>query len=247
MKQKLFSVLLLLLALNASAQFEQKASINFSMGVFKTLGDKTIVDHPKQMPWYIPGIAAEGGFQYNITGSFSILADIGIMYSPKWSCITDGYDWMSYEVWQDTTIMLSSGMNKLKLLNLSFSVKPKLYLVPGGKLKPFLFAGLSINYTKTPSEDNCWRDYVAYGLNEPGDEPYWPFMQKNFGFGFSPGIGIEYDPGDKMAFYFTSGGHFILINPENYPYDVREEIKGNLNAFHAEAGIRFSLIKSKDL
>jgi hypothetical protein len=247
MKRNGLMFIFIIVPLILSAQFEQKASLNFSLGVFKTLGDKTIDPLPRQMPWYKPGISAEGGIQFNINSRFSLLTELGIMYSPKWYCNVDDYNWMTYEVWQDTTKMLSSGLNEMSLLNLSLSITPKLYLIPEGKVKPFLFAGLSINYTKAPYEDNSWKDFVAFGLNEPGDEPYWTYLQKNFGIGINPGIEIEYAPGDKMAFFFSSGCYFVFINPENYPYDNREDIKGNLNAFHAEAGIRFSFLKSKDL
>ena len=247
MKRKLSVLILLVLPWLLSAQFEQKASINLSIGLFKTIGDKTIDPLPKQMPWYKPGISAQGGMQFNINSRFSLLAEIGIMYSPRWYCVIDEYNWLSYEVWQDTITMLSSGLNKMSLLNISLGITPKLYLIPQSKFSPYIFAGISLNYTKAPFEDNYWKDYVAYGLSEPGDEPYWTYLQKNFGIGINPGIGIEYAPGDKMAFYFSSGCHFVFINPENYPYDNREDIKGNLYSFHAEAGIRFSFIKSKDL
>jgi hypothetical protein len=230
-----------------SAQFEQKASINFSIGLFKTLGDKSIDPLPRQMPWYKPGIAAEGGVQFNINSRFSLLTEIGVMYSSKWYCNVDDYNWMTYEVWQDTITMLSSGLNEMSLLNLSLSVTPKLYLIPQSKFSPFLFAGLSINYTTAPHVDNFWKDYVSFGLNEPGDTECWSYLEKNFGIGFNPGIGFEYSPGDKLAFFLTSGCHFVFIKAENYPEDNREDIKGHLNAFHAEAGMRFSFLKSKDL
>jgi hypothetical protein len=247
MKKPFLLISLLFIAVAVSAQFEQKASINFSVGTFKTLGDKTIDPVPKQMPWYKPGLKADAGIQFNINSKFSLLAELGIMYSPKWYCVIDDYDWMTYEVWQDSVTMLSSGLNEMSLLNLSLSVKPKLYLIPQSKFRPFLFAGLSINYTKAPFEDHYWEDCIAFGLNEPGDDSPWPYLQKNFGFGINPGIGIEYSPADKIAFCFTSGCNFVFMNEKNFPYDSRDYIKGNLNAFHAEAGIRFSFLKSKDL
>ena len=247
MKKKGLIFIFLIIPLAISAQFEQKASINFSAGVFKTLGDKTIDPVPKQMPWFKPGIDARAGVQYNISTKFSLLAELGIMYSTKWYCFVDDYDWMTYEVWQDTLTMLSSGLNEMSLLNLSLNLTPKLYLIPQGKIRPFLFAGVSLNYTNAPFKDHYWEDCIAFGLNDPGDESPWPYLQKNFGVGFNPGIGIEFSPSDKYAFFLSSGCCFILMNEENYPYDNREDIKGNLNAFHAEAGMRFNFLKSKDL
>jgi hypothetical protein len=246
MKQIVVFLILFLLALNASAQFEQKASINFSAGVFKTLGDKTIESVPKQMPWYKPGIDVKAGVQFNISPKFSIATELGIMYSPKWHCVIDDYDWMTYEVWQDTVTMLSSGLNDMSLLNISLGVTPKLYLIAESKVRPFLFAGLSINLTKAPFKDRYWEDRIRFGLNDPGDESPWPYLQKNTGVGISPGIGIEYSPNDKVAFWFASGFNIIFINEDNFPYDSRKEIKGNLTAFQANAGLRFSILKSKD-
>ncbi len=247
MKQKVFILTFLLLSLAVSAQFEQKASINFSAGVFKTLGDKTIESVPRQMSWYKPGISADAGFQYNFSQKFSLLAEIGVFYSSKWYCVIDDYDWMTYEVWQDTVTMLSSGLNEMSLLNLSLSVKPKFYLILQKKVRPFLYAGLSINYTKAPFKDRYWEDCIEFGLNDPGDDSPWPYLQKNFGLGINPGIGIEYSPTDKVALWLASGLNIILMNNNNFPYDSREEIKGNLTVFQANAGLRFSILKSKDL
>jgi hypothetical protein len=247
MKGKGLILIFLIIPLVISAQFEQKASINFSAGVFKTFGDKTIDPVPKQMPWYKPGVDGKAGIQFNINRKFSLLAELGIMYSPKWYCVHDDYNWMTYEVWQDTVTMLSSGLNEMSLLNLSLSVTPKLYLIPQSKFSPFLFAGLSINYTRAPYVDNAWEDYVSFGLNDPGDTSCWSYLEKNIGVGLNPGIGIEFSPNDKLAVFFSSGCYFILMNEENYPSDNREYIEGNLNAFHAEAGMRFNFLKSKDL
>lgn len=247
MKQKLFSVLLLLLALNASAQFEQKASLNFSAGIFKTLGSKTIESVPLQMPWYKPGISADAGFQYNLSKNFSLVAEIGVLYSSKWNCIIDGYDWMTYEVWQDTVTILSSGLNEMSLINFSLAVKPKIYLIPESKLRPFIFAGLSINYTKAPFKDRYWDDCIRFGLNDPGDESPWPYLQKNIGLGINPGFGFEYAPADKIAFWLASGINLILMNENNFPYDSRDDIRSHLTAFHVNAGFRFNILKSKDI
>jgi opacity protein-like surface antigen len=248
MKKRGLIVAFFILSLAVSAQFEQKASINFSIGTFKTSGDKTMDPVPKQMPWYKPGISGEAGVQFNISSKFSLLAEIGIMYSSKWYCVIDDYNWLMYEVWQDTVTMLSSGLNEMSLLNFSLSVKPKLYLIPQNKFRPFLYAGLSINYTKAPFKDHYWEDCIDFGLNDPGDDSPWPYLQKNFGFGINPGIGIEYSPNDKVAFWFASGFNIIFINENNFPYDSRENnVDGNLGAFHAEAGLRFSFLKSKDL
>jgi len=143
--------------------------------------------------------------------------------------------------------MLSSGLNEMSLLNLSLAVKPKFYLITESKLRPFLFAGLSINYTKAPFKDHYWDDCIRFGLNAPGDESPWPYLQKNIGLGINPGLGFEYAPTDKIAFWLASGINLILMNENNFPYDSRDNIKGNLSSFHVNAGLRFNILKSKDI
>ena len=247
MKKKIYILAFLIFPLTASAQFEQKVSINLSAGMFKTFGDKWSEYHPKQMPNYKAGIASELGFQYNINRRFSILAEFGIMYSGGWSLISkEGYNPMHYEVWSDTVTVVSEGFNELNLSNFSISIKPELYLLPGKKFNPFIYTGININYTRANYTDNQWIDFVNHGLNNPDDTPYNPFLKKNIGFGLNPGLGIEYSPSDKISISLTSGYCFIFMNEKNFQYDEPDRIE-NFNAFLLQAGIRYSFFKSKDL
>jgi opacity protein-like surface antigen len=248
MKKIFLIISFLLVVISASSQFEQKVSLNLSAGMFKTFGDKWGDVLPKQMPWYKPGFTGNLGIQFNINRRFSIVGEFGIMYSGKWECIQDDYNWMSYETWRfNPDTMLSSGLNKLKLLNFSFSLSPKLYFLPGKKLNPFIYAGISINYTLAPFEDNGWKDYVAFGLAAPEDTKPEIYLEKNFGLGLNPGAGIEYSPSEKLSLFLAGDYNLVFIKAKNYPYDYRSEIKGNLNAYQFKIGIRYSFIKSKNL
>lgn len=240
------------IALLAYPQFEQKVSINLSAGMFKTFGKKYGYrpdgePRPKQMPNYKAGIASDLGFQFNINRRFSILAELGIMYSNKWELISDdGYNWMHWTN-SDGEVQVSEGFNNLNLFNLSIGIKPKLYVLPGKKLNPFVYTGININYTHAKYKDNQWDDYVAHGLNNPEDTPYNPWLKKNVGFGFNPGLGLEYSPSEKISVFLTGSYYHIFMNKKNFVSDYEPETVADLNAFLIQAGVRYSFIKSKNL
>ncbi|MCX6329296.1 MAG: outer membrane beta-barrel protein [Bacteroidia bacterium] len=249
MKRKILILGFFLFPLLLNAQFEQKVSINLSAGMFKTFGEKHGINEygesrPKQMPSYKAGIVSELGFQYNINRRFSILAELGIMYSNKWELIEDDeYNWM---FWSCDSIYYSEGFNKLNLFNLSIGITPKLYFLPGKKFNPFIYAGININYTHAKYTDTQWEDYIEKGLYKPGDYFDNPWLRKNVGFGFNPGLGIEYNPIEKISVFLTAGYYHIFMNEKNFAYYYPER-SGNFNAFLIQAGIKYSFIKSKNL
>jgi opacity protein-like surface antigen len=252
MKRKILIIGFFLFPLLLSAQFEQKVSVNFSAGMFKTFGKKHGYREdgearPKQMPSYKAGIVSELGIQYNINRRFSVMAELGIMYSNKWELIEDsGYNWMHWENF-DGEVFVSEGFNNLTLFNLSIGIKPKLYILPGKKFNPFIFTGININYTHAKFIDNQWDDYVAHGLNDPEDTPYNPWLQKNVGFGFNPGLGLDYNPSEKISVFLTGSYYRIFMNEKNFVSYYEPETVSDFNAFLIQAGIRYSFIKSKNL
>jgi len=255
MKKKVFLFLFLIIPLFTYSQFDEKISFSFSCGVFKTIGDKYGERTgenplPRQMTWYRPGITGDLGFQFRLNEHFSLVAEIGAFYSSKWECISeDGYNWMSFELYDKIVIdsLLASGLNENSLLNVSLTIKPKIYLLPQKKLNPFLFAGISINYTKTPFINNYWKEYVAHNQFETGDTPDYPAMKKSTGFGINPGIGLEYRLNNQLRLSLSTGYYLVFISQDKYPYDYRELIDGNLNAFQVKAGLRLNFIKIKEL
>jgi hypothetical protein len=255
MKKKVFLFLFLIIPLVTYSQFEEKVSFSFSCGIFKTIGDKYGERAgenplPRQMTWYKPGIDGDIGFQFRLNEHFSLVAEIGAMYSSKWECIQeDGYNWMSFELYDKIVIdsLLASGLNENSLLNISLTIKPKIYLLPQKKLNPFLFAGISINYTKTPFVNNYWKEYVAHDQYESGDNPDYPAMKNSTGLGINPGIGLEYRLNNQIGLSLTTGYYLVFIKQDKYPYDYRELIDGNLGAFQLRAGLRINFIKIKEL
>ena len=230
-------------------------SLTLSAGMFKTFGDKYgersgEAPLPRQMTWYKPGISGELGFQLYISDHFSVLAEIGALYSPKWECIEeDGYNWMSFELYDklDGTTLLASGLNENSLINLDFSIKPKIYLLPGKKLNPFIFTGININFTKAPYVNNYWKEYLAHDQFVEGDAPDVTTLDHSVGLGINPGLGLEYHINEKISLSLTAGDFLVFINQDKYPYNYRDLIDGNLNAFQIHAGLRMYFKKIKEL
>lgn len=248
MKKVLILVCLFSIPFLVSAQFEQKVSINLSPGFFKTLGKKLSEYDPYQMPNYKTGYNLGAGLQFNLNRRFSLMADLMYMHSSSWSYKgSDGSEYLHFTVYDLINVenSLGEGFNELNLSNYCISLRPKYYFLPGHKWNPYVFAGISINYTDAKYTDNYYR--LAKSLNAlPVDytEPYDPFLEKNFGMGINSGLGLEYCPNDKLCFFLSAGHYFIVMNKEKFKSPTLEE---NFNAFIGQAGIRFSFLKSKKL
>jgi hypothetical protein len=248
MKYKILPLVFILSPILLNAQFEQKVSINFSVGGFKTIGYEMgeYEYDPLQMPHYRPGIIAEAGFQYNISRRISVMAAAGIMYSGSWSFMIGDYDYLHYTISDpETEDILAEGLNELNLFNFSIGVYPKYYLLPSKKWNPYIFAGLNINFTQANYTDNWWIDANDLDQLPPDDTgPYSPFLEKNTGIGFIPGIGIEYSRSDRFKLTFTSGYYLIELNEENFK---NQYVIEDFNAFFLQIGVRLSFLKSKNL
>jgi len=256
-------VLMALISLSASGQFEQKVSLNFAGGIFKTFGPKTYIPdwasgpedkEPHLMPHFETGWAINGGVQFNINRHFSLLADIGFMYSGYWyydpsdpNDPEDDYNYLYFEIYEDTIdyVVAASGEDELNLFNLHIGFTPKYYFLPGKKFNPFVFAGININYTNVQFIDRQYEAYDQLGrLEEYGESETAAWMDKSFGLGFFPGAGIEYNLNDNLGFFLHAGYYLVFLNKSEFQYPEEEE---NLQAFKLQLGVRFSFWKSKDL
>jgi len=248
MKKLIILFPLMLISLCCYSQFEHKMSVNLSFGGFKTFGYATGEDDytPLQMPHYKPGIKVDAGLQYNISRQFSAMFYSGIMYSWKWKYVDDDNEWLFYEIEDPVTEeVLTDGYNELKFFNFSAGVIIKMYISPGQEWNPYIFAGLNFNHTKAYYADNWWYDMKELDLLSPDDtEPYSPFLEYNNGIGFIPGVGIEYNPGDKYSLFMRLGYSLILLKEENFEDPLLTE---NFNAVFLQAGIQLNFLKSKKL
>jgi len=248
---------LLLVPLLAFSQFEQKFSVELSGGVFGTFGAKTWMpdwgstsedEEPLQIANYKPGPSGTIGFLYNLNRHFSVQANVGIMYTGNWFYdMYDGVNFTYFAVWDpdNEDILLAEGYRELTLLNISLGIAPRYYLLPGKKVNPYFFTGLSMNITSATHEDNEWQAYHDLGMLEPDDSgPDGPYISNNTGLGINPGVGLELDISDKIGFFVSSGIHFILLKEENFYVPEQSE---NFKAFVIQGGIRLSFLKSKDI
>ena len=256
MKIITLSLLLLLFPVFVRAQFEQKVSINLSSGIFKTFGPRTYKPvwatteedfEPSQMPNYKTGFMAQGGIQFNINRHISLETHIEMMYSGKWFYPAyDDVNYLDFAIYdQVTDELLASGSDELNFINLRIGIAPKYYLMPGNKLNPYLFLGFTMNYSSADFDDNQWRAYRDLDMLDIDDTgPGNPFLEKNLGIGFKPGIGAEYSFGDKLGVYLSLGMDYIFLNKNNFK---QLEKKEDFMSFCLHTGIRFSFIKSKML
>jgi opacity protein-like surface antigen len=232
----------------SSAQFEQKISINLSPGFFKTFGKKLGKFDPYQMPNYKAGYNLGAGLQFNLNRRFSLMADLMYMHSSSWSYKGSGStDFMYFTIFDTLSVdnLLGDGYNELNLSNYCISLRPKFYFLPGRKWNPYIFAGVSMNYTEAKFTDNYYK--VAKRLNYlPADYSvgYDPYLENNVGIGINSGLGLEYCPNENISFFLSAGHYFIVMNKEKFKSPTLEE---NFNAFIGQAGVRFSFIKSKKL
>ena len=248
MKKSHLLLFVFLLPYLASAQFEQKISINLSAGMFKTFGKKTQGEYndPLQMPNYKMGLGSNLGLQFNLNRHLSLVTDFGIMYSPGWSYRVGSNDnYLHYTIFDSLETYYGEGTNYLNLLSLNIGITPKYYLFADKKWKPYFFAGVNINFTSAKFTNNQWQAAHDFGILSSNDTgPYNNFLERNVGLGFSPGIGVEFEPNDKLAFFLSSGYYMIMMNKKNFK---SEYLKENFNALFLQVGVRFSFLKSKDL
>ena len=247
MKLKACLVSLLFISILASAQYEQLMSITLSAGTFNTFGYKYGDVEAMQMPNYGVGLSANGGLQFRINERLSLLAEIGIMLTRSWSYIdSDGNNYMYWSI-RDTVSneLMAEGENYLDLVNYSFSLKPKYYLLQGKKWNPYLFVGININLTSAYFEDQGWMELEKRNLLPPDDTgPSDGFLETNTGLGFNPGAGVEYKLSEKLYLNLSAGYYFIALSKDNFKIPTREE---HFHSLILQVGMRIYFIKTKDL
>jgi opacity protein-like surface antigen len=245
MKKLIIFLFAFLVSCLANAQFEQKVSLNFSVGGFKTFGKAMGTDDPMQMPHYRPGFTAGTELQYNMNRRLSVMINAGFMYSGSWYYKIGEGNYLHYTITNSTDLVVAEGENKLNFLNFSIGVVPKFYLFTIKKWNPYIFAGIDINFTRANYTDNIWKDAKRLDMLPPDDTgPYSPFLEKNRGVGFLTGIGVGYNPAEKVSIFIESGYNEIMLHKENFK---RTDLVENLNAIFFRTGIRLSFLKSKNL
>jgi len=105
----------------AKAQFDNKITAQFSLGVSTVTGPDGLTDY------FDSGMSFDGGLQYNFNRNFSL---VGLVkYATLWSA----------EYYDDYIIV--AGLD-----NLGISLAPKYRFRAGKKLQPYVLGGVSLNY-----------------------------------------------------------------------------------------------------
>jgi opacity protein-like surface antigen len=255
MKTRLLLAVFMLMPYFLSAQFEQKVSVCFGSGTFFPTGAKTYEPEwysspedlqPTQMPNYRPGLHAGIGLQYNMSRNLSFRVEIGLIHTEKWFyAVYDDVNYMDFWINDSfTDEVLAEGSDELTLSNISLEAMPVFYLNPGKKLKPYLFAGISINLTSCEFTDNVWMAYKELGMLDPVDpqEPSEPYLESNIGPGLRPGFGLDNSFSDRVSLNFNAGYHYVFLKEGNFKTAEQAE---NLKAISILAGLRLSFMKSK--
>ncbi len=243
------------------AQFEQKLSVNLSGGLFKTVGAKYIIPdwstsgddkEPALMPNFNAGFSFGGSFQVNINRHFSLETYMGIMISNGWyfdysDPEQEPFNYLYYEVYADTIdyLVAFSGENEMTLTNLVFGLAPKYYFLPGNKLNPFVFAGITYNLTHVNFINNEYEAYKEQGILdglEGGDVNNW--FSDHSGLGMSIGTGVEYGINDNIGLFVQAAYYFIPLKEEAFIYETKY---ADFHSINIHLGVRISFLKSKDL
>jgi opacity protein-like surface antigen len=245
-----------LLPMSLFAQFEQKISVTLSGGIFSTFGSTTFMpdygsspedEQPMQMSNYKPGPYLSAGIQYNLNRHISIQAHVTHMSSGNWFFdVWEGLNYTHWAIWDDVDdILLAEGDNEWSMNNVGIGLVPRYYLLPGKRINPFLFAGISLNLTSTEYVDREWEAFRDLGMLDPDDSgPDRANIEKNTGLGAYPGAGIEFTITENISIFIASGVYLVLLNEENF---YVPEMKENLQAITVQGGLKFSFLKSKDI
>jgi len=233
----------LVLPMGASAQFDKKVSFNVGGGYFIPLGSKVDADNvPYVFPNFTSGYQILAGGQYNLNPNFSIglnfIASLAVNYKNP---ISNG---------SDEKLKEESKNYYSYFTNFGLGLDLKYKLFPTGKLNPYLFFEVNGNYYYGEVEPRlAYIDQNKVHSSYPSDvikDKYTILrynaqtIQPSFGFGIRGGIGIDYKLSDSFT-VFIQGGYSSVFSQSN------ASLRTSLDFIAAQAGIRFSVFKSKSI
>jgi hypothetical protein len=212
-KSALFVMLLALSLMHGFAQFEQKITINGALGLAVPVGQEYYevfgMETPALFSNFGLGTSIIGGIQYNHSRRISIAGNLG--YKSHWGWYYGDIEIEDVAVW-----------------NLHFGLAPKLYLASTGKIKPFFYTEVSLNYTSL---------YIGAGQEMMSIDEGYPSI------GVCPGLGFDLIISDNFGLFAQTGYTAIIINKDLTGTNNYE----NYHAFLLEFGIKLSVFKSKKI
>lgn len=251
------AILWILAPVSLQAQFEQMLSVNVSAGYFNTMGwsgwEENWEDHgPSLMPNFKGGPAVTAGLQYNFSRHFSVEFQLGFSFAPGWYFDAspeseEEYNYLHYEIYDEATgTVLAEGENYMDLNNLHVGIAPRYYFIPGSRLNPFVYAGLSLNYMDVYFDNLEYK--ACEDLGRPDLYQENPELSEWFdyhvGIGMMAGAGVEYVLNDSWGFFMVASYHFVPLSEETFYGD---SFLMNYHDLAIQLGTRFSFLKSKNL
>lgn len=246
--KNLILVFLILSTSLAVAQFDKKVSFNLGGGYFIPLGTKVDADDvPYVFPNFTNGYQVFGGGQYNLNPNISIglnfVASLAVNYKNP---IKNG---------SDARLVEESKNYFSYFTNFGLGLDIKYKFLPTRKLNPYLFFEVNGNYyygevqprlafvdlNKFPpdSDPSRYPDDVIkdkYTILRYNAQTITPTLA----FGIRGGIGMDYRLSDSFS-VFVQGGYSSVFAQSN------PVIRTSLDLIGAQAGIRFSVFKSKSI
>lgn len=258
----------------AFAQFEQKVTLNFSVGGIQPIGVKEYtyesINGDYLNTWLMPylfsnykmGYSFTGSVQFNINRFFSMGVGIGAERIGSWE-YTDSYsmngvryekEFLAWEITQDGSV-LDEGINELKMYNLSIGVFPRINMAYGKRLNPYVFVEVTFNYTDINYVDNRREAWIDLGGSEQSYDEWFESLstpsaynktpQSSFGVGLYPGLGFDFNLNSNVGLFIQGGYSFISINKSDLEEANLEP--ENFNTIKVEVGLKFSFLRSKDI
>lgn len=271
------TVAVLFMALGTSesfAQFEQKVTLNFSVGSIKPIGVREYIYESTNgdylntwlMPYlfsnYKMGYSFTGGAQFNINRFFSLGTGIGVERIGSWQ-YTDSYsingqryekEFLAWEITQDESV-LDEGINELKMYNFSIGVFPRINMAYGKRLNPYVYVEVTFNYTDINYVDNRREAWIDLGGSEQSYDEWFESLsspsaynktpKSSFGIGLYPGVGFDLNLNSNVGVFVQGGYSFISINKADLEESNLEP--ENFNTIKVEVGFKFSFLRSKDI
>lgn len=271
-----FTALLILSTSAVFAQFEQKVTLNFSLGTIKPIGIKEYIYQTEGgtytntwlMPYlfsnYQQGFTFTGGAQFNINRYFSLGTGIGAERIGSWD-YTDAYtvngtryerEFLSWKITDDEgSITLDEGINELKMYNLSIGVFPRINLAYGKRVNPYVFVELTFNYTDINYIDNRKDAWLDLGFSESSYDQWFASLTSPAAYNKTPqssfGIGLYPGIGFDLMLnnnmgIFLQGGYSFISINKGDLEEANLEPE-NFQTIKVEVGLKFSFLRSKDI
>ena len=273
---KIFTIIVVLVISTtvSFAQFENKVTLNFSLGAIQPIGQKEYI---YQAPngyytntWLMPylfsnfkqGASFTGAVMFNLNRVFSVGVGVGVERIGNWEYI-DEYtangeriekNFLSWTITQEDYI-LDEGVNELNMNNFSIGVFPRVNLAYGKRFNPYLFVEVTFNYTDINYVDKRRDSWIELGGSEQEYDDWYNSLtspsaynntpQRSFGVGLYPGLGFDINLSSNMGIFMHGGYSFISINKSDLE-DANLEPE-NFHTAKVEVGLKFSFLRSKDI